>query len=37
MGMVLLDHPETTMQPLIAKFSRLQRDLDDARRSSPST
>jgi len=32
MGMVLLDHPETTMQPLIAKFSRLQRDLDRARR-----
>jgi transcriptional regulator with PAS, ATPase and Fis domain len=31
MGMVLLDHPETTMQPLIHKFSRLQRELDDAR------
>ncbi len=31
MGMVLLDHPETTMQPLIGKFSRLQRDLDTAR------
>ena len=31
MGMVLLDHPETTMQPLIGKFSRLQRDLDNAR------
>jgi len=30
-GMVLLDHPETTMQPLITKFSRLQRELDDAR------
>jgi transcriptional regulator with PAS, ATPase and Fis domain len=30
-GMVLLDHPETTMQPLIAKFGRLQRDLDEAR------
>ncbi len=29
--MVLLDHPETTMQPLITKFSRLQRELDDAR------
>jgi transcriptional regulator with PAS, ATPase and Fis domain len=27
MGMVLLDHPETTMQPLIAKFARLERDL----------
>jgi len=31
LGMVLLDHPETTMQPLIVKFSRLQRELDDAR------
>ncbi len=31
MGMVLLDHPETTMQPLIGKFSRLQRELSDAR------
>ena len=31
MGMVLLDHPETTMQPLIGKFSRLQRELDSAR------
>ena len=31
-GMVLLDHPETTMQPLIGKFSRLQKELDDARR-----
>ncbi len=31
-GLVLLDHPETTMQPLIGKFSRLQRELDDARR-----
>ncbi|MFN7726758.1 MAG: sigma-54 interaction domain-containing protein [Rubrivivax sp.] len=31
-GMVLLDHPETTMQPLIAKFSRLQSELDDTRR-----
>jgi transcriptional regulator with PAS, ATPase and Fis domain len=29
-GMVLLDHPETTMQPLITKFGRLQRDLDNA-------
>jgi transcriptional regulator with PAS, ATPase and Fis domain len=29
-GMVLLDHPETTMQPLIAKFGRLQRELDAA-------
>ena len=32
LGMVLLDHPETTMQPLIAKFSKLQRDLGEARR-----
>ncbi|HZN87246.1 MAG TPA: PAS domain-containing protein, partial [Burkholderiales bacterium] len=31
MGLVLLDHPETTMQPLLAKFSRLQRELDAAR------
>ena len=31
MGMVLLDHPETTMQPLMAKFSRLQRELVEAR------
>ena len=31
-GMVLLDHPETTMQPLITKFGRLQRELDDAHR-----
>jgi len=30
MGMVLLDHPETTMQPLIAKFARLERDLAHA-------
>jgi len=30
-GMVLLDQPETTMQPLIAKFVRLQRELDAAR------
>ncbi len=29
-GMVLLDHPETTMQPLIAKFARLQSQLDAA-------
>jgi len=27
MGMVLLDHPETTMQPLIGKFARLEREL----------
>jgi transcriptional regulator with PAS, ATPase and Fis domain len=31
-GMVLLDHPETTMQPLMQKFSRLQGELDSARR-----
>ncbi|MEP6876628.1 MAG: AAA family ATPase, partial [Burkholderiales bacterium] len=31
MGMVLLDHPETTMQPLIAKFARLERELAQAR------
>jgi transcriptional regulator with PAS, ATPase and Fis domain len=31
LGLVLLDHPETTMQPLMTKFSRLQRELDDAR------
>jgi transcriptional regulator with PAS, ATPase and Fis domain len=32
LGIVLFDHPETTMQPLIEKFALLQRDLDDARR-----
>jgi transcriptional regulator with PAS, ATPase and Fis domain len=32
LGMVLFDHPETTLQPLIGKFARLQRDLDEARR-----
>ena len=32
LGIVLFDHPETTLQPLIAKFARLQQDLDDARR-----
>jgi transcriptional regulator with PAS, ATPase and Fis domain len=31
-GIVLFDHPETTLQPLIRKFARLQRDLDEARR-----
>ena len=31
-GFVLLDHPETTMQPLVGKFSRLQSELDAARR-----
>jgi transcriptional regulator with PAS, ATPase and Fis domain len=32
LGIVLFDHPETTLQPLIHKFARLQRDLDEARR-----
>src|SRR3954469_20872295 len=32
LGIVLFDHPETTLQPLIQKFALLQRDLDDARR-----
>lgn len=32
LGIVLLDHPETTLQPLIEKFALLQRDLDDVRR-----
>jgi transcriptional regulator with PAS, ATPase and Fis domain len=32
LGIVLFDHPETTLQPLIHKFAALQRDLDDARR-----
>ncbi len=31
LGLVLLDHPESTMQPLLAKFARLQRELDRAR------
>ncbi len=31
-GIVLFDHPETTLQPLISKFAMLQRDLEDARR-----
>ena len=30
-GFVLLDHPETTMQPLIAKFGTLQAELNQAR------
>jgi hypothetical protein len=34
-GIVLFDHPETTLQPLISKFALLQRDLDDARASWP--
>ena len=32
LGMVLFDHPETTLQPLIAKFARLQSELDEARK-----
>jgi transcriptional regulator with PAS, ATPase and Fis domain len=32
LGIVLFDHPETTLQPLIQKFAMLQRDLDEARR-----
>jgi transcriptional regulator with PAS, ATPase and Fis domain len=31
-GLVLMDHPESTMQPLMTKFSRLQRELEDAQR-----
>jgi transcriptional regulator with PAS, ATPase and Fis domain len=31
MGMVLLDHPETTMQPLMMKFAKLERQLIEAR------
>jgi len=31
-GIVLFDHPETTLQPLISKFALMQRDLDEARR-----
>jgi len=30
-GMVLLDHPETRMQPLMQKFMRLQSELERAR------
>ena len=32
LGIVLFDHPETTLQPLIHKFANLTRDLDEARR-----
>jgi transcriptional regulator with PAS, ATPase and Fis domain len=32
LGMVLMDHPESTMQPLMAKFGQLQRELADAQR-----
>lgn len=31
-GIVLIDQPENTLQPLIGKFAVLQRELDDARR-----
>ena len=31
-GFVLLDHPESTMQPLMRKFGRLQDELENARR-----
>ena len=32
LGIVLFDHAETALAPLIQKFSMLQRDLDEARR-----
>jgi transcriptional regulator with PAS, ATPase and Fis domain len=32
LGMVLMDHPESTMQPLMSKFGHLQRELADAQR-----
>ncbi len=32
LGLVLLDHPETTMQPLMNKFTRLQAELEAAHR-----
>jgi transcriptional regulator with PAS, ATPase and Fis domain len=32
LGMVLMDHPESTMQPLMTKFGRLQRELESAQR-----
>ncbi len=32
LGIVLFDHAETNLQPLVGKFVLLQRDLDDARR-----
>jgi transcriptional regulator with PAS, ATPase and Fis domain len=32
LGIVLFDQAQTNFQPLIAKFSSLQRDLDDARK-----
>jgi len=32
LGLVLLDHPETTMQPLMSKFNQLHQELDHTRR-----
>src|SRR5665647_2914473 len=32
LGIVLFDHVETSLQPLVSKFALLQRDLDDVRR-----
>ncbi|WP_088279676.1 sigma-54-dependent Fis family transcriptional regulator [Ideonella sp. A 288] len=32
LGMVLMDHPESTMQPLMTKFVRLQGELESAQR-----
>ena len=32
LGIVLFDHAETSLQPLVSKFALLQRELDDARR-----
>ena len=32
LGIVLFDHAETSLQPLVGKFALLQRELDDARR-----
>jgi len=32
LGLVLMDHPETTMQPLMTKFTRLQKQLELAQR-----
>jgi transcriptional regulator with PAS, ATPase and Fis domain len=32
LGIVLADHPETTMQPLISKFAKLQKEFADAQR-----
>jgi len=32
LGFVLLDHPETNMQPLMSKFGRMQSELEETRR-----